>query len=111
MQDQLKWLGKEIREKFQEKIVKNTFVFGLIDVQLERMVYQMLPYKIFCHRFYCRRDSKSVGMCDICSMFFVDDNDVSKKIDHEFILTKNSLAHLPIYNLFEQVFEYLLPGW
>ena len=44
LQDQLKWLGKEIHKKFQEKIVKNTFVFGLIDVQLEKMVYRMVPY-------------------------------------------------------------------
>ena len=78
-------------------------MFGLIDVQLEKMEYQMLPYKIFCHCFYFRRVSKSVGSVTSAVGFLVDDNDISKKINCEFILTKSSPAYLLIYNLFEQV--------
>ena len=101
--DQLKWLGKEICEKFREKIVNNTFAFGLIDVLLEKMVYPMLPIITFCHCFYCWRCNKLVRKCDIYSRSFVDDNDISKKIDHKFIIIKSSLAHLPIYNMMDQV--------
>ena len=78
-------------------------MFGLIDVQLEKMEYQMLPYKIFCHCFYFRRVSKSVGSVTSAVGFLVDDNDISKKINCEFTLTKSSPAYLLIYNLFEQV--------
>ena len=63
----------------------------------------MLPYKILCHCFYCWRGSKLVEKCDAYGRFFVDDNDLSKKSDREFIFTESSLAHLPIYNFFQQV--------
>ena len=103
MSDQLKQLDKETHKKFREKIVNNDFVFSLIDVLRKNMVYQMPSYEIFCHCFYCRRGSKSQGTCYIFSRFFVDDNNISKKIDCEFIITKSSLAHLPIYNVMDQV--------
>ena len=35
--------------------------------------------------------------------FFVDDSDIASKIDQRFLLTKNSLQHLPICELIEQV--------
>ena len=36
LQDELKSLSKNIRKKFKEKIVKNYFVFGLVDVFAEK---------------------------------------------------------------------------
>ena len=49
------------------------------------------------------RGSKNVGKCDASSRFFVDDSDIASKIDQRFLLTKNSLQHLSIFELMEQV--------
>ena len=61
LKDELKRLGKDIREKFNEKFVKRPYVFGLVDVMLEKIAYGLLPFKIFCHFFYCQRRNKTAG--------------------------------------------------
>ena len=96
------WVER-LEKSFEERIVRHTFVFSLIDLRLEKIVYDLLPFKIFCHCFFCLRGSKNVGKCDACSRFFVDDSNIASKIDQRFLLTKNSLQHLPICELMEQV--------
>ena len=103
LQDELKSLGNNIRKKFKEKIVKNYFVFGLVDVLLKKNVYGLLPFNSYCHLFFCQRDSKTAGKCDICTRFFIDDNDLGARIDRKFIVTKKSIEQLPIFNLMDQV--------
>ena len=48
-------LGKNIREKFKDNIVKNSYVFGVVDFILKNMFSDLLPFKIYCHAFFCRR--------------------------------------------------------
>ena len=84
-------MGRGLEKSFEEKIVRHTFVFSLTDVHLEKIVYDLLPFKIFCHCFFWMRSSKNVGKCDVCGRFFVDDSDIASKIDQKFLLTKNSL--------------------
>ena len=91
LKNELGFLGRELEKSFEEKIVRHTFVFSLIDVHLEKIVYDLLPIKIFCHCFFCMRGSKNVGKCDVCSRFFVDDSEIASKIDQRFLPTKNSL--------------------
>ena len=98
LKSELQFFGKEIRKKFEERIVRHTFVFSLIDVYLQKIVSDLLPFKIFCHCFFGMRGSKNVGKCDVCNRFFVDDSDITSKIDQEY-----SLQHLPICELMEQV--------
>ena len=83
-------MGGELKKSFEEKIVRHTFDFSLIDVRLKKIVYDLLPFKIFCHCFFSMRGSKNVGKCDVCSRFFVDDPDIASKIDQRFLITKNS---------------------
>ena len=78
-------------------------MFGLVDVMLENIAYGLLPFKIFCHCFYCRRGSKIAGKCDVCTRFFIDDNDLGAKIDGESLFTKKGIYQLPICSLFYQV--------
>ena len=85
-------MGREIRQKFEERIVKNAFVFSVIDVHLEKIVYDLLSFRIFCHCFFCVRGSRNIGKCDICSKFFVEDSNIALKIDREFLLTKNGIS-------------------
>ena len=103
LKSEFRFLGREIRKRFEKRIVRHTFVFSLIDVHLEKIVYDLLPFKIFCHCLFCVRGSRNVGKCDVYSRFFVGDSDIASKIDRRFFLTKNSLQHLPTCVLMEQV--------
>ena len=84
----MKYLSKDIREAFGKKIINNFFVFSLVNIQIEKMIFEMFSFKVNCHSFYCRRDSRLLGKCDIGNRFFVDDQDIAKKIDGKFIVTK-----------------------
>ena len=44
LQSELRFLVKEIRNKFEERIVRNIFVFSLIDNHVEKTVYDLLPF-------------------------------------------------------------------
>lgn len=88
LRDELKYLSKDIRETFGEKIVNNLFVSSLVDIQIEKIIFEILPFKVHCHCFYCRRGSRLFGKCDIRSRFFVDDQDIAKKFDNKFVVTK-----------------------
>ena len=96
-------MDKNIRKKFKEKIIKNYFVFGLVDVLLKKIVYGLLSFNIYCHLFFCRRGNKKANKCDVSTRFFVDDNDLGGRIDREFIVTYKSICHLPISTLMDQV--------
>ena len=52
LKSELRYLGREIRKKFEERIVRDTFVFSLIDIHLEKIVYDLLAFRIFCHCFF-----------------------------------------------------------
>ena len=103
LEDELQTLGKNICEKFKEKIVKNYFEFNLLDVSFKKIVFSLLPFKIYSHRFFGWRGSKTASKCDIFTKFFTDGNDLGTRIDREFILTKKSIEHLLISNLMEIV--------
>ena len=92
LKSELQCLGREIRKKFQERIVEDTFVFSLVDVHLEKIVYNLLPFRIVCHCFFFVRGRRNVEECNVCSRFFVNDSDIASKIDQEFLLTKNGFS-------------------
>ena len=94
---------ERLEKKFEETIVKNTFVFSSIDIHLEKVVDNLLLFRIFCHCFFCVTGSKSFQKCDVCSIFFVDDSVIASKINQEFLLSKNGIPHLPICGLMEHV--------
>ena len=64
------------------------FVFFLVNVHLDKANFEILPFELYCHCFYCKRGSRMFGKCEICSRFFFDDMDVAKKLDRAFVLTK-----------------------
>ena len=99
LKDELRYLIKDIRETF----VDNFFVFSLVDVHIEKMIFEMLPSKVYCHCFYCRSGSRLFGWCDVCSRFFVDDQDIAKKFDVNFVVTKKTLRLYPVGELMELV--------
>ena len=96
-------MSKDIRETFDERIVNNFFVFSLVDVHIEKMIFEMLPFKVYCHCFYCRRGSRLFGRCDICRRFFVDDQDIAKKLDGKFAIIKKGIKLYPVGELMELV--------
>ena len=90
LRDELEYLSKDIREKVVEKLVNNFFVFSLVDIQIEKINFEMFLFKVYCHCFYCRRGSRLFGKYDICSRFFVNDQDIAKKFDSKAIVTKKT---------------------
>ena len=96
-------MGKNIREKFNEKVVKSIHVFCLVDALLEKIAYGLLPFKTLCHWFYWWRGSKTAAKCDFCTRFFIHDNDLGAELDREFVLTKKNFEKLPICSLMDQV--------
>ena len=103
LQSQFQWLNEEIWTKLNEKFKEDTVVFSLVKQKLKNLPNLLLPHRIYCHCFYCVRGNFLVGSCNICKRIFIDDIDNSKKLDKKFIITKNSVDHLPVRSLMEKV--------
>ena len=69
-------LGENIHKKFKEAVVKNSYVFSIIDLTLKIMVFELLPFKIYCHIFFWQSGWTTANKCNICTRFFVDDSDL-----------------------------------
>ena len=54
LKSELRCLGKEVRKMFEGRIVRNTFIFSLIFIHFEKIVYDLLPFRIVCHCFFLR---------------------------------------------------------
>ena len=80
-------LSKEISDTFRDYLIKkNKHVFNLIEVKLMELLYELLTFRIYCHLLFCRRGSKTAARCQFCTRFFVDGNDICKKLDTNFSL-------------------------
>ena len=88
-------LMKAIQDKFKEKT--SSEIFSIISLKIKRISYELTPFKVFCHCFFCSRESRSLDACSICRRNFVDNSHVSRKIDSTFVVTVNSLENLDIY--------------
>ena len=53
MENNLQLLKKTIETKFKEKIIKNSFIFNVIDLKVQKIIYQLPPLRIFSHTFFC----------------------------------------------------------
>ena len=53
MENNLKLLKKTIETKLKEKIIKNSFIFNVIDLKVQKIIYQLPPFRIFSHPFFC----------------------------------------------------------
>ena len=85
IENNLKLLSKKIQTKFKDKIIKNSFIFNIIDLKVQKFTYQLLPLRIFCHLFFCQKGSKTAGKCLICTRIFVDNHDISVMFEEHFV--------------------------
>ena len=44
---------KKNQTKLKNKIIKNSFILNIIDLKVQKSIYQLLPFRIFCHLFFC----------------------------------------------------------
>ena len=88
-------LEPSLHKKFNEEL--SSGIFSIISFKIKKISYELTPFKVFCHCFFCTRGSKSVERCLISSRNFVDNNDVTKKTDREFVVTKNSIINLDVF--------------
>ena len=105
IENNLKLLTKKIQTIFKDKIIKNSFIFNRSDLKVQKITYQLLPLRIFCHLLFCQKGSKTSGRCLICTRMFVDNHDIRVMFEEHFVLKKENISHLPISRLMKTVKE------
>ena len=103
MENNLKLLTKKTEMKFNEKIIKNSFTFNVIDLKVQKITYHLLPFRIFCHHFFCQRGSFTASKYLVCTRIFVDNHDVSIMFEEYFVLRRKKIEHLSILKLMDMV--------
>ena len=92
-------LSYEIRKKFSNTYEKK-FIFSVAEKKIQNLVYNLLPFKIYNHLFFCYRGCYTTGgKWKHCTRFFVDDFDKSYYIDYHFKITKPSLGNNSVKEL------------
>ena len=101
LQNQMFDLMDDILKQFKEEI--NSEIFSVISLNIKRNSYELTPFKVFCHCFFCSSGSRSIDTCSSCSRIFADNSNVSRKIDSSFVVTINSLENLDIFKLMKDL--------
>ena len=97
LHNQMLDLKVDIQKKFKEEI--SSEIFSIIFLKIKRISYELTPFRVFCHCFFCTRGSRSTDTCSICSRMFIDNNDIAKKLDNVFVITRNSIENHDIFHL------------
>lgn len=103
LRDELKYLSKDIRETFRKKVINNFFVFSLVNIKIEKMISEMFSFKVYCHSFYCRRDSRLVGNVISATDFLLMIRILRKNLMVNLLLQKNPLKLYSVGELMETV--------
>ena len=88
---EIKALGKTISENLDKYIQKCHFVFGVVNQILKDVVFQLLPFKIYNHLFFCLKGNRMVGKCKFCSRILIRDIDHARKIENYFKVTNKGI--------------------
>lgn len=69
-------MSKGVRLQFK-KILIQPIEFKLINKRLNRLRFELMLYRVFCHLLFCVRGSQSTKRCQCCTRFFVNDHDLA----------------------------------
>ena len=92
LQNWLLDLQSSHHKKFNEELSSD--IFSVINIKIQNISYELTPFKLFCYCFFCTRGSRSAERCLICSIIFVNKNDIAKTIDR---ITRNFIKDLDVF--------------
>ena len=93
LQTELQTFGKNIREKFKEKVIKNLFVFNLLEVLLKKIVYGLLPFKIYCLVFLAGEVAKQHVNVIFATIFLLTTMTLEQELSGHLLSLKNVLKN------------------
>ena len=97
LHNQMLDLKVDIQKKFKEEI--SSEIFSIIFLKIKRISYELTPFRVFCHWCFCTRGSRSTDTCSICSRIFIGNNDIAKKLNRVFVITRNLIENHDIFHL------------
>ena len=98
----MKFLGRTISKNFEKDIKKRSFTFGVVNQVLKDVVYQLLPFKICNHLFFCLKCIRMIGKCKLCSRIFIKDIEHVRKIESHFKVTNKSIEDTLVFTLMSE---------
>ena len=91
LSDEIKELGKTVRKNFEKDINERSFVFSVVETILKDVVFELLPFRIYNHLFFCLKGNRMIAKCKLCSRIFIKDMDHARKIENCFKIARNSI--------------------
>ena len=77
-----------LHEKFDKICLETTFLY--INKKLrDKVMFNILLLKIYCHLLCCCRGFNSVNECFYCSRFCVNNENISHKLDKKFSFNRS----------------------
>ena len=65
-------LSQKISDEFKRHVSKNSqFVSNVVEQMLKNFVFELLPFKIYCHVFFCRCGSKTAADVNFAQDFLL----------------------------------------
>lgn len=91
-------MSKGVRLQFK-KILIQPIEFKLINKRLNRLRFELMLYRVFCHLLFCVRGSQSTKRCQCCTRFFVNDHDLAWEMNKNLIFV-SILVFLKVWRVY-----------
>ena len=82
-------LSENICVGFSTLFKSRKYLKSILDIELKKISYKLLPFKIHEHLLFCQRGIRSANRCNFCTRFFL-------KYTADMVLVKNAI-HLFSY--------------
>ena len=100
---EFRYWGKIFMKSLKKQLWRIHMFFSIIDLTLKKVVFELIPFKIYCHTFFCQRGWTTANKCNICNRFFIDDSDLGTKFDRAFTITFDDIKNTDISYLMNEV--------
>ena len=99
--DSLKQISSNICCGFSNLFKPRQYLVNYLEVKMEKLVWDLQLFKIFCHIVHCKRRIRSDGKCKLCTTFFVDKKSEVILLKNCTDLTARNVTHNEVRALFE----------
>lgn len=81
----------------------SAYIFNVFHKRLNKIKFEILPFRTFYHLFYCSRGLKSVNKCSYGTRFFIDGHEIARYLDRSFKYHVDGFKYTDLENILPHV--------
>ena len=101
--DCLNDLSENICVGFSDVFQSKKYLKSILNIKFKKISYELLPFNIHEHLFFCQRGIRDVNRCNFCTRFFLEHTTDMVLVKNAVHLFSYQFSHIEVNCLFQKV--------